>query len=255
MLSHTRTPSSIAGRAGHRRHAQRWFTDPGLSPVSTTYDQRETMISACVALSVGISELGRTPDRVLDVGCGGGTMLEIAAKQLPDSALFGLDPHRPSIEAARTRLADTGAELFALAAGELPGSAAAARIGQADLVLVHLCLGLWTDPVTELAAVLDLLAPGGLCYVVDLIRPAALDPATLDPFLAAAATEAERDYLRDQVTASLSATEAAELAEQLTAVAGVTAEIRTGDFNGFATGDPATAIALHLLLRRSAGPA
>jgi trans-aconitate methyltransferase len=50
----------------------------------------------------------RPGDRVLEVGCGAGTLTQLLAEALPEGSVFGFDLSPKSIEAARERLASFG---------------------------------------------------------------------------------------------------------------------------------------------------
>lgn len=210
-----------------RAAAQRWFSEPGRRRVSRTYDDRETAASRWLCLEVALAQLGREPARVLDVGCGDGDGLVLAARRCPEAALTGLDPEpvEPPAELAGRDVAVVGGS------AEAPPEAVSAR-GPFDLVLAHLCWALWPDPEAGLRATADLLAPAGLLYVVDVDGAPEAAPALLQT----ARDEDERAYLIDQHAASLRADEAAAIAARLGP--GLRADVTRGGLGGRALGSP-----------------
>lgn len=202
----TTTPGSSganhAGPATRRSRAQRWFTELDLVPVSAAYDRRVSPMFAATAVEAGLSRLGRPPRRVLEVGCGRGHALGLLARRLPGCELVGADPSPTAIAAARAGVGTRqDVSLHCVAAEELTVD----LVGPVDLVLAHLTIALWRDAVRGLASCLDVVAPGGLCYVLDLLRPAN-DEAAI-PYLAPARGEEELRYLEDQMAVWYSAGE------------------------------------------------
>lgn len=191
--------SLSATRRARQARAQRWFTEPDLVPVSAAYDQRVTPIFSATVVEAGLARLGRVPLRVLDVGCGRGNVLGLLARRLPGCELVGIDPSASAVAAARAALPDVS--VLRAGAEELTRD----LVEPVDLVLAHLTVGLWPDVVRGLAACLDSLAPGGLCYVLDLLRPA--DEQAAVPYLAPARDDEELSYLRDQMAVWYSADE------------------------------------------------
>jgi SAM-dependent methyltransferase len=110
------------------------------------------------AIRVHPDRAGPTPRRVLDIGCGLGGGLLVAATVLPRARLAGVDPSRRALHAARRRLARAGvtAELHRASGGRLPFADSSF-----DLVLgigVANYVG-WPEFLREAARV---TAPGGL---------------------------------------------------------------------------------------------
>lgn len=204
---------TVTGRLRKER-AQRWFTDPNLIPISSAYDRRVTRLFAATSVEIGLAQLGREPRRVLEVGCGRGETLRFAARRLPSADLIGIDPSASAISFARVSIGQgTRIRVYHLAAEDLAGDTIASRLGQADLVLVHLTLGLWPDVIGGLRGCVDRLADGGLCYVADLLRPT--DEQAAAPYMAAAENDDEVRYLRDQMAAWYSTREVLDIAEKV----------------------------------------
>lgn len=195
--------------------ARRWFIEPALREVSRPHDDRETAASRRIAAHVALATLGRPPAAILDVGCGDGAMLTTLADACPHSSLVGIDPVAPAIDAARERLAPFADRLTLAerAAEQLFDAPLIVEPGSVDLVLIHLCLGLWEDPVAGLRAAIRSLAPGGLLYAIDLLRPESV--AAAEPLLASATSKEESSYLFDQMATSFDREEATALAASL----------------------------------------
>lgn len=165
----------LADNAAYRARAAEWFTNPELRPVSAEYDRRETTWPGLLALEIALATHGPSPQRLLDVGCGDGTLLAAAAESSPETELVGIDIDHGAVEQTRERLAGHAHAQTHLADAADVGAHAGFPYGRPDLVLVHLNLGLWSDPLAGLCAIAESLAPGGTCYVVDLARPESED--------------------------------------------------------------------------------
>lgn len=227
---------AVRDAAPRRERAARWFREPARRAVSSVYDERETRWSADVAFEIALAGLGRDPDLLLDVGCGDGRTLAAAAERLPAGRLAGVDPAPEAVAATRARLAGVARARCEHAGADAVGAAAGFPVGRPDLVLMHLCLGLVPDPREALVAVAEALAPGGLCYVVDLVRPDADGRAALLDTVHGD----ERDYLADQIDASLDGAEAAALVDAVAArVPGVTGWSAVGGLGGHPMASPA----------------
>jgi ubiquinone/menaquinone biosynthesis C-methylase UbiE len=104
------------------------------------------------------------PRRILDVGCGTGTLLRQAAKRFPDAQLVGVDLAGAMLAAAG---AATPAELpiwFVHARAErLP-----LADGVFDLVLSTMSFRHWSDQSAGLAQVRRVLTPGGMLVLAEV---------------------------------------------------------------------------------------
>ncbi|MEU6647189.1 class I SAM-dependent methyltransferase [Saccharomonospora sp. NPDC046836] len=173
-----------------------------------------TPVFAARAVQTALAALGRSHRQVLEVGCGRGDTLRLVADLLPGTELTGIDPSHAAIAAARELLGhDSRISLYRHAAEDLLDAAVADRVSEADLVLVHLTVGLWPDVVGGLHACVGRLSPGGLCYVLDLLRPNTEHAAAA--YLAPALTGDEIRYVRDQMAAWYSTDEVEWLAESV----------------------------------------
>ncbi|MGA5559839.1 class I SAM-dependent methyltransferase [Streptomyces platensis] len=185
-----------------------------MTAVSTCYDDRETELSRALCVEVGLTLGEHPPSRILDVGCGTGKSLAWIRQHLPDAELVGIDPSETAVRSARSLLGPgPGNHVHALPAEDLAGPAAH-RFGRFDLILVHLSLALMRDPFAVVRALAGLLAPGGHCYVVDLLRPDAWDGRTV-PAALGAQDASEEAYLRDQLAASMSLRELRAVASEV----------------------------------------
>lgn len=103
-----------------------------------------------------------TPEaRLLDVGCGGGHLLEHLARRHPDASYTGLDQSPGQVARARKRLGDS-AEI-------LQGDALAQPFADAtfDIVVSVASIKHWPDARKGLFECLRVLRPGGRLYIVE----------------------------------------------------------------------------------------
>lgn len=214
--------------------AQRWFSGSDRS-VSSSFDDRETSDSRSLCIAVAQAMVHREPREILDIGCGTGEMTALAARTWPHACVTGIDPLDTAVEEARQRHPHDNLKFAVLAAEDLSPEEFAA----ADLILCHLNLGLWTDPARGLMAATRLLAPGGLCYVVDLAAPTAdRESSVLDM----ARTDEERDYLTQQFAQAFNLEQAQELGARLSrADSRLTVRVANGGLAGYPFNDPRAA--------------
>lgn len=99
---------------------------------------------------------GRRPRRVLDVGCGNGSLLRALGVHWPDAQLMGCDPSRESIAQGF----GDGLKLWTGTASNLPEDVSA------DLVIAVNVIEHTIDPIAFLTALRAALEPEGLLVIV-----------------------------------------------------------------------------------------
>lgn len=107
---------------------------------------------------------------VLELGCGTGRNLALAAKRYPHARLYGLDISRVMLETARKRLqrGEIGAAAY-LVEGDASAFNAEALFGRGQFDRIFLSYALSMIPPWQrtIAAALDCTAPGGTLHIVD----------------------------------------------------------------------------------------
>ncbi|MEU2615291.1 methyltransferase domain-containing protein [Micromonospora sp. NPDC007271] len=104
------------------------------------------------------------PGRVLDVGCGTGRLLRLAAERWPDADLIGVDPAAEMIRVARGKL--PRATLLVAGAELLPCDDASI-----DLVLSTTAFGHWADQSAGLREIARVLTPTGTLVLAEHTPP------------------------------------------------------------------------------------
>lgn len=100
------------------------------------------------------------PGCIIDVGCGTGRLLRLAALRWPDAQLIGVDP-APQMVAEATRLNPKA--VFKVAAAEsLPFTDASA-----DLMMTSLSFHHWADQAKGISEAARVLRPGGFFCLAD----------------------------------------------------------------------------------------
>lgn len=149
----------------------------GFDPLTPLYDAvvGRTIPEARIRRRL-IDQAGIRPgDRVLDLGCGTGTLLVEIAADVPDATPVGLDADDRILDDARAKVADAGVDvaLHRGLATALPYADDAFDRVVSTFVLHHLVPD---DKRTALAEVRRVLAPDGQLHVADWGRPAGLVP-------------------------------------------------------------------------------
>lgn len=113
---------------------------------------------------------GGTVDRVLDLGCGTGTLAVALAQRLPAAMVAGVDVDAAILERAAAKAADAGihVEWRQATAGRLPFAGATFQRITCTLVLHHLAPG---DKIAALRECRRVLEPGGRLVIADWGRP------------------------------------------------------------------------------------
>jgi ubiquinone/menaquinone biosynthesis C-methylase UbiE len=108
--------------------------------------------------------------RVLDVGCGTGSLLVMAARQEPECRLTGADPDTRSLEIARVKAAKHGARVawIEASAADLPFPDASFDVALSTLALHHV---LPEERGPALREIRRVLAPGGTFHLLDFGIP------------------------------------------------------------------------------------
>ncbi|OGS53763.1 MAG: hypothetical protein A3J40_06205 [Erythrobacter sp. RIFCSPHIGHO2_12_FULL_63_10] len=144
-----RRPEFIAAQSGHARGF--------LGRLIARIMARETF--ADNARAVELLDI-RDGDRVIDIGCGPGAMLEMIAVQHPDARIVGLDPSPAMIEVATRRNARAiNAEQTHIIEARV--EEVSDQIGQFDKALCAHVIYFWRDLEAGLKAIADLLVSGG----------------------------------------------------------------------------------------------
>lgn len=113
-----------------------------------------------------IGELACEPgDAVLEIACGTGRNLAVAAERWPGAKLFGVDISREMLRSAGAALGDQAV----LAVGDARDLDTASSLGRArfDRVILSYCLSMIPDWRAALDQAAALLAPAGTLHVVD----------------------------------------------------------------------------------------
>lgn len=103
----------------------------------------------------------RASERLLDIGCGTGTLLRAVAKSFPDAMLNGIDPSPEMLAAAREKLGYR-TELRVGIAESLPFDD-----DSFDVVVSSSSLHYWRHPETALAEIVRILKPNGRIVITD----------------------------------------------------------------------------------------
>ncbi|MDI6795305.1 MAG: class I SAM-dependent methyltransferase [Desulfatibacillaceae bacterium] len=109
---------------------------------------------------------------VLDVGCGGGQLLEYIAKRRPNARGLGVDLSSDQIRRAKKRLAPYGSRMSAITASALDMPL---PDNEFDLVVSIGCIKHWPDRLKGLVECVRVLKPGSRLLVVEADRGCRLE--------------------------------------------------------------------------------
>jgi len=142
----------------HQQHLERAF-----SQAAATYDAHAVLQREVADRLFAHMEFTKfKPERILDIGCGTGYFTRKLRSRFRRAQLYGLDIAAAMLKKARTD--SRGRGLFKPRGGFVQASAVALPFddGGFDLVCSNLTMQWVTDPMTMLAEMRRVLAPGGL---------------------------------------------------------------------------------------------
>ena len=113
---------------------------------------------------LNLAKTERSPEAILDVGCGTGRLLRKAKEQWPNSRLIGVDAAEKMIEQAKQLF--TQAEFHFAIAESLPLPDASVDLAFSTLSFHH-----WTDQAKGVSEVARVLRPHGRFLLADIVPP------------------------------------------------------------------------------------
>lgn len=136
------------------------------------------------------------PQRVLDIGCGTGSLIAEIARRHPGLEIVGLDPDPKALARARSKLADAGiaARLDEGFADRLPYEAASFERVFSSFMFHHLGADTKRGMLAEVRRV---LAPGGEFHLLDFARAEAREGGIVARLFHAS------EHMRDNTTSRL----------------------------------------------------
>ncbi|MFT3657134.1 Trans-aconitate 2-methyltransferase [Bacillus sp. B01(2024)] len=192
----------------NRIQAQTWFSHPEKSKVSFQYDERETSsirsISIETFLSFYSSNFNREPYSILDIGCGQGQVIKYLNNRFQEIELTGIDSSVQAISSAKNL--GINADFICSNAENIMQYVSK----KYDIIFIHLCFGLFKNPLAVVNTLIHLLSDQSCIYIVDL------DRRSLGEGLNTAQSREEEAYLKDQYRASLTLEEFKQLLRVVT---------------------------------------
>jgi SAM-dependent methyltransferase len=151
------------------------FEAAGATPGDTwRHIYEEQLVDGFLGAVAGLNEKLAEGASVLDLGCGVGHAVRVAARAFPRSEFTGLDIDPQAIDAARAP-ADSGNARFVV--GD-----AAELTGQYDVIMAFDAIHDQKDPAEVLRRVRASLAPGGVFVMVDAKFSTAVENNVGDPY-------------------------------------------------------------------------
>ena len=133
------------------------------------YDPLTRLLGAHAALRDLLLQAAVQPGaRVLDIGCGTGTLVTMLKLQHPNVEVVGLDPDPKALDRARHKAAHAGATVDFVCgfADSIPSADASFDRVLSSFMLHHLTLD---EKRAALADVARVLKPGGTLHIVDFV--------------------------------------------------------------------------------------
>lgn len=143
---------------------------PSSGDGSRTYDSlRDIMSQRTVAKNIPyLIEHIKPTDRILDVGCGVGSITIGLAQLVPQGHVVGMDVGETEIAMARDAAAEQGIKNVEFKTGDAHKLLETFGEGSFDIVHAHMVLMHLTEQVTVLRSMRQLTRPGGLVASTDM---------------------------------------------------------------------------------------
>ncbi len=116
------------------------------------------------------------PERIIDIGCGHGSHTFALAEAFPDAVVVGIDPYRPSLEAALEERADDEKERIGFIDGSI--EALPFEDNSTDLIWCFDMLCHAEEPVVALMECHRVLQPGGTLLLSTAVTTSLMDQVT-----------------------------------------------------------------------------
>nr|WP_290666660.1 class I SAM-dependent methyltransferase [Ardenticatena sp.] len=185
------------------------------------FEQRFLTLSRCLFVEIALVECNRVPGYVLDVGCGTGALLAYLRERCPNAKLFGIDPSSHMLTYARRILADNALLMQSPIESFTTTQAF-------DLIVSYSTLRLWDNPQYGLQKIYEMLAPGGIAYILDLHRDLPLD--TVQEIFLHLPEQSQRTFFEQQLSAAYTLSELRYIL-QSSKIPGI--EMRQGGLAGY----------------------
>ncbi|MGC8230918.1 class I SAM-dependent methyltransferase [Pseudobacillus badius] len=209
-----------------RKLARTWFMNEHKRQISLKYDERETagirVLSIETFLCYYYVLFGHQPTSVLDLGCGEGQSIKYLAKRIPNSKLTGIDASSDVIKTAAKRVKE--AEFITADVEQLNEHLLSEKY---DVIFIHLCFGLFENPLKLLKDLFMLLSDQALIYIVDLNRE------SWNEGINSCLSVDEEKYIHDQYNASFNKDELEELFVYVTREKELTFKVGSSLIGGF----------------------